>query len=126
MVKQVGIPLEIDRGTGQCAPNVNHLLGELRGEREMQADSNRPCECLDAPPAIEFLIPLQHHTVRCLDCGDFKWANQVENGSEAVRPYFQNDVPRIPEHSERDRHMIGPTYLAGLQIIIDMFTCLYT
>src|SRR5208282_1684754 len=89
----------------------------------------------DAPPAIEFLIPLQHHPVRCLDCGDFTWANQVENGSEAARPYFQNDVPRIPEHPEversrlelvqpsipRDRHMIGPTYLAGLRTIIEIF-----
>jgi len=90
LVEQVGIPLEIDRGTGQAAPNVYHLLGEPRGEREMQGDSNWPSSRRDAPPAIEFLIRLQYHPVRCLDRRNLKRANQIEDGSEAVRPYFRH------------------------------------
>ena len=52
-----------------------------------------------------------------------------------MRPYFQHDVPRIAEHPEiersrlelvepsipSDRHMIGLTYFAGVQIIPEIF-----
>jgi len=48
-------------------------------------------------------------------------SNLLSTSNDLFRSTFQNDVPRIPEHPERDRHMIGPTYLAGLQIIIEIF-----